>query len=124
MISTTERKPATGKQIRRLQLAAPLLLLAFVFVIAGIVVKPMVFGIPTWFDEGFIASGAMMILRGWLPIRDFFVIYGPGQYYSVAAAYHLFGEDLAVSRTLHVAMLSLLAMAVTYGIGSLVGVNL
>jgi len=104
-------EPATAHQTRRLQLAATVLLLAFVFVVTGIVVKPLVFGLPNRFDEGFIASGAMMILRGWVPIRDFYVIYGPGQYYSVAAAYHLFGEDLAVSRTLHVAMLSLLAMA-------------
>lgn len=53
------------------------------------------------FDEGFIASGALEILHGALPMRDFFVIYGPGAYYMNAAAFALFGEDLAVLRGLH-----------------------
>jgi hypothetical protein len=82
-----------------------------VLVVAFVTIKPMVFGLPNPFDEGFIASGAMMILDGWLPIRDFYVLYGPGQYYSVAAVYQLFGQDLAVSRTLHVAQLALFAVA-------------
>lgn len=89
-----------------------LLFSAGVFVLAVVMITPMVFGEPHRFDEGFIASGAMMLMRGWLPIRDLFVIYGPGQYYTVAALYQIFGEDLAVSRAMHVLLLSLWAIAV------------
>lgn len=53
------------------------------------------------FDEGFMVSGAMLIRRGWLPISDFFVLYGPGGYYLLAGLFGLFGEDLLVSRVAH-----------------------
>lgn len=62
------------------------------------------------FDEGFISAGAMLIRRGWLPMRDFFVIYGPGQYYVSAALFSVFGEDLFVQRVAHVLLLSLIGL--------------
>lgn len=83
-------------------------LLAAVFVIGALALLPRVFGPPGLFDEGFVVSGAMMIRRGWLPIRDFFVIYGPGQYYLTAAVFSVFGEDLAIHRALYVVTLALL----------------
>lgn len=86
------------------RLAAPALL-AGLFLLTALNLFPRVFGMPGIFDEGFLASGAMMILRGWLPIRDFYVIYGPGQYYLTAALFALFGEDLAVHRLLHLGVL-------------------
>ena len=55
------------------------MLIACAFAIAAVTIAPTVFDEPDRFDEGFVASGAMMVLRGWLPIRDLFVIYGPGQ---------------------------------------------
>jgi hypothetical protein len=53
-------------------------------------------------DEGFIVTGAMMILDGQLPYRDFLSYYGPAQYYVLAALFRLFGENLIVSRLEHV----------------------
>ena len=88
------------------------LTMGIVFVVGLVVLLPRVFGPPSLFDEGFIVSGAMMIRRGWLPITDFFVIYGPGQYYLTAGLFGLFGEDLAVLRLLHVVTLALLGTAV------------
>ena len=76
-----------------------------------LILTPLMFGLPNVFDEGFMASGAMMIGKGQLPIRDFFVIYGPGQYYWLAGLYRLFGEDLAVSRLMHAFTLALLGTA-------------
>ena len=64
------------------------------------------------FDEGFIASGAMMILRGDLPLRDFYVVYGPGQYYLSASLMAVFGESLLVTRVAHVLLLAGLAATV------------
>jgi hypothetical protein len=62
-------------------------------------------------DEGFIATGAMLIRRGGLPYRDFLSFYGPAQYYVAAALFTLFGEDLLVLRLLHVWWLGALAAA-------------
>ncbi len=87
--------------------------LFLVFSIAAAALAPLVFSKPLEiFDEGFVASGAMLIRQGALPIRDFYVIYGPGQYYLTAGAFELFGEDLLVSRALHVLLLALLGAAV------------
>jgi len=72
-----------------------------IFLFICLTLTPGVFTTLSIFDEGFLASGAMEILRGGLPMRDFFVIYGPGQYYLTAAALAMFGEDLAVLNGLH-----------------------
>ncbi|MFN3302732.1 MAG: ArnT family glycosyltransferase [Roseateles sp.] len=90
--------------MRALAAAASVLLIVFW------VLKPATFVGLNVFDEGFLASGALEILRGGLPMRDFFVIYGPGAYYMNAAAFALFGEDLAVLRYLHLAWMALAAL--------------
>jgi|GEM_PF-3258118 len=69
---------------------------------------PQVFGPLSTFDEGFVASGAMLIRRGWLPIRDFYLAYGPGQIVLTAQIYEWFGENLLYSRALHLVLLGLL----------------
>jgi hypothetical protein len=63
-------------------------------------------------DEGFIATGAMLLLDGRLPYRDFLSFYGPAQYYLAAFLFALFGEDLLVLRLLHVAWLAALGTMV------------
>ena len=72
-----------------------------VLLATALCLAPSTLGPPNVFDEGFIATGAMLARRGALPIRDFFVIYGPGQYYFVAAFFALFGEDLFFMRAAH-----------------------
>ena len=74
-------------------------------VLTTIALGPGVMGGLNRFDEGFVVTGAMLIRRGWLPIQDFYVIYGPGQYYLTAAAFQLAGENLMVSALLHMALL-------------------
>jgi hypothetical protein len=64
------------------------------------------------FDEGFIATGGLLITRGALPIRDFYVIYGPGQYYWTAAVLWLLGEDLYWTRAAYLCQLVLLCLVV------------
>lgn len=64
------------------------------------------------FDEGFIVTGAMLILDGALPYRDFLSMYGPGQYLLTAAAFTVFGEQLLAVRILHGLILSSLALLV------------
>ena len=85
-----------------------------IFLLVGLALAPGVFATLSFFDTGFLVSGAMEILRGGLPMRDFFVIYGPGQYYLTAAAMAVFGEDLAVLNVLHLAFMA--------GLGTLLAV--
>ena len=63
-------------------------------------------------DEGFIATGAMLVQDGKLPYRDFLSFYGPAQYYLLAGLFSVFGQDLLVLRVLHVAWLTGLAALV------------
>ncbi len=50
------------------------------------------------FDEGIILTGAQNILLGRQPYRDFWIPYGPGQFWTVAALFKIFGSSIAVER--------------------------
>lgn len=54
-------------------------------------------------DEGIILQGAVRILHGEIPYRDFFSFYTPGSYYWNALLLRVFGESLLVPRTALVA---------------------
>ncbi|HWH82822.1 MAG TPA: hypothetical protein VNU71_11365 [Burkholderiaceae bacterium] len=92
--------------------------LAVVFVACLVVLGPLGLEPPNLFDEGFVVSGAMMILRGWTVARDFYVLYGPAQYYVLASLYHLFGEDLFVGRAF--ALLTMAALGTAIAAATLV----
>ena len=83
-----------------------------IFLVTALFTAALSFGQPNFFDEGFIVSGAMMVRRGWLPIRDLFVIYGPAQYYLLAALFGTFGEDLFVGRVASIVAMSLVVTSV------------
>lgn len=95
----------------------PWLLAVSALLASLLALAPAVSGGINHFDEGFVSTGAVMILRGDLPVRDFYILYGPAQYHLTAALYGLFGENLLVSRAAHVVMLALLGAAVA-GISS------
>jgi hypothetical protein len=50
------------------------------------------------FDEGIVLSDAMLVLHGEIVHRDFYSIYGPAQYYVIAALFKLFGKDFIIAR--------------------------
>lgn len=58
-------------------------------------------------DEGVVPEGALRVLAGEVPWKDF-QGYAPGPYYLHAAAFWLFGAHLAVARTLLVLMSALM----------------
>jgi hypothetical protein len=60
------------------------------------------------YDEGVLLSGAHRLLAGELPYRDFWTIYGPGQFALLAALFRVAGESLAVSRTWEIVVRALL----------------
>jgi Dolichyl-phosphate-mannose-protein mannosyltransferase len=53
---------------------------------------------PNIFDEAIMLTGPMRVLAGQIPHRDFFVNYGPGQFYTIAGLFKLFGESILVER--------------------------
>lgn len=50
------------------------------------------------YDEGIVLTGSWLVSLGWLPYRDFWTIYSPGQYFIVGSLFRLFGPELMVER--------------------------
>ena len=53
---------------------------------------------PGWYDEGIIVTDAMRVASGQIPRRDFYVNYGPAQFYLLAGLFKAFGQSLLVER--------------------------
>ena len=53
----------------------------------------------TYYDEGLILFGAVRILSGDVPYRDFYANYGLAQFYIVAALFKIFGVSVIVERS-------------------------
>ena len=64
------------------------------------------------YDEGLVLVGADRVLRGEMPYRDFWTLYGPGSYYLLAGLYRVFGEFALVERGLDVAAKTAIATLV------------
>jgi hypothetical protein len=50
------------------------------------------------FDEGITLLGADRVLHGAVPHRDFYTLYGPGQFYVLAGLFKLFGASVLIER--------------------------
>jgi hypothetical protein len=50
------------------------------------------------YDEGFALYGALRVLHGEVPYRDFWTVYAPGQFYVLAGLFQLFGTTVLVER--------------------------
>jgi len=50
------------------------------------------------YDESLILTGAMRVVAGQIPHQDFYANYGPGQFYTIAGLFRLFGESILVER--------------------------
>ncbi|MES2764683.1 MAG: glycosyltransferase family 39 protein [Bacteroidota bacterium] len=57
------------------------------------------------YDEGVAVTGAMRILHGEIPYRDFWTMYAPGQYYFLAVLFKIFGQSLLIERIFSVLIL-------------------
>jgi len=63
-------------------------------------------------DEGIIIYGAMRILGGGVPYKDFWIHYYPGQFYLVAGLFKLFGSSILVERIYSIIINSLASLVV------------
>ena len=61
------------------------------------------------FDEGLTLYGSLRVANGDVPYRDFWTTYGPGSYYLVGSAFHLFGTTAGVLRKLWLLLAALVA---------------
>jgi hypothetical protein len=68
-----------------------------------------------FYDEGLILVGAMRVAAGQVPHRDFYANYGPGQFYTLAWLFDLFGRSILVERVYDLALRAAIITA-TYGI--------
>jgi hypothetical protein len=50
------------------------------------------------YDEGLIYTGTFRVLNGDIPSRDFYTVYGPGQFYALAGLFKIFGANVLVAR--------------------------
>ncbi len=64
------------------------------------------------YDEGVILTGATQVLHGAVPHRDFRSIYGPGQFFILAALFKTFGVSVLVARLWDLAVRSCLVLLV------------
>jgi hypothetical protein len=90
------------KYVRCPNLVGTLLVVILSFVVL-LLAMPRDLGI---YDEGIVLMDAMRVLSGDVIHRDFYSPYGPGQYYTVAALFHLFGEHFMVERLYDIAIRS------------------
>lgn len=64
------------------------------------------------YDEGTSVYGAARVLKGEVPYRDFWTIYGPGQFYLLALVFKIFGTSLLIERIFATALASLFVLLV------------
>ena len=93
LIRGPARARISGKGSRRV----PWIALVFVSIVAQLAWMDATVGT---YDEGLVLVGADRVLRGEMPYRDFWTLYGPGSYYLLAGLYRLFGEFALVERGL------------------------
>jgi hypothetical protein len=74
------------------------LLPAIVFVGSYLVLFLGMMRHPGVFDEGIILTGALRVGAKQIPHRDFYVLYGPAQFYILAGLFKLFGKSILVER--------------------------
>jgi hypothetical protein len=92
--ATPARTPAQDSLSRSLAMPAIVACLLVSFLAIAILTDRHV--IP--YDEGLILTGAMQVAAGHIPHRDFYAVYGPGQFYALAALFDVFSQTLLVER--------------------------
>jgi hypothetical protein len=64
-----------------------------VFAASSLCLAPGVFwGLP----GGVAVEGALRVLDGQIPYRDFWTMYAPGEFYAVAGLFWIFGQEIIV----------------------------
>jgi hypothetical protein len=92
--------------------AGPALATALVFALSFLVLALSMAPEINPVDEGLILTGSMSVAAGNIPHRDFYALYGPGQFYVVAGLFDLFGQAMLVERLYDLVVKALLVSLV------------
>ncbi|NQU95521.1 MAG: glycosyltransferase family 39 protein [Candidatus Omnitrophica bacterium] len=69
------------------------------------------------YDEGFILEASRMAAKGMVPYKDFFILmYPPGQIYTLAGLFSIFGTSLAAGRIYTIFLQSIITACVFYAV--------
>ena len=81
-------------------------MLSFLFLFLGMT------RLPNFYDEGLVLTDAMRVAAGQMPHRDFYVNYGPAQFYILAGLFKMFGQTLIVERLYDLLIKSLTVLSI------------
>ena len=96
---------------------SPLLDVALAVVLISVAVLYLQPGLSRWlniYDEGLMVYGAVRVMDGHIPYRDFWGMYSPGQFYVLAGLFRLFGPSIMVERWWDVVVRAALACVVFF----------
>ena len=77
---------------------APAWHLCFVFCVSFVLLFSSMDRTVTQYDEGLVLFGAVRVMNGDVPYRDFYANYGPAQFYVLAGLFKAFGPSVLVAR--------------------------
>ena len=100
----------------RSTLMPDLLCLALLILFAIAIAYPRWRAWIDWRDEGLLAYGAVRVMNGEIPHRDFVTLQPPLSYYSAAIVFKLFGTSLLSLRVFGLSIFLLLPLLI-YGVG-------
>ena len=103
--------PETGGN-KRIASSFDLASTALVFTVSLVLLFLGMSDMPAVFDEGITLTAAMRVAAGQMPHKDFYVNYGPAQFYSLAWLYKLFGESALIGRVFEAIIAALIVAAV------------
>ena len=89
---------------KRALMPVAVLLLSWLYLVLGVTRSLNIY------DEGLIVYGAERVLAGDVPYRDFWTVYSPGQFYTLAAIFRLFGVSVMMARIYDTVMRALLVL--------------
>ncbi len=116
MDTSTNRRSGRNLFVPRTTTASGLVLrLAPVFLVSFLLLFLMMSRRPGMYDEGIVLTGAMRVMAGQVPHRDFYFIYGPAEVYILAGLFKTAGSSLLAERLFDLVIKALVVTSV-YGI--------
>lgn len=95
---------------------------AALFVISILYNLPLMQSDISILDEGQMLAGADRILKGHLPYKDFWAVYAPGGYYTLALLFKIFGSSLVIERIYDILIKSIMP-TINYLVGRELGIS-
>ncbi|MBI5675446.1 MAG: glycosyltransferase family 39 protein [Nitrospirae bacterium] len=87
-----------------------ILFIIILFIIATAYYLPIIKAPLSPYDEGVILVGSERVLKGQVPYKDFFTPYAPGQFYTLAAVFKVFGISVLVERIYDIVVKALISL--------------